>query len=84
MHYEPAFIIFVNKTYCNMAHINGTGPEGKGPKSGRGLGRCKKNLTDEEIGHLGKGLGNRYKSGGGPGKGKRLKASDNFKITTRT
>jgi hypothetical protein len=52
--------------------MNGTGPEGKGPKSGRGLGLCKKDLKDEEIARLGKGQGKRRKSGGGTGKGKRL------------
>jgi len=54
-----------------MPQINGTGPEGKGPKTGRGLGLCKKELKDEDIAKLGKGLGKRRKSGGGTGKGKR-------------
>ena len=57
-----------------MAQMNGTGPEGKGPKTGRGLGRCKKNSSQEEKNKLGKGLGMRRKSGGGAGKGKRLKS----------
>ena len=56
-----------------MPQINGTGPEGKGPKTGRGLGLCKKDLKQEDISKLGKGLGKRRKSGGGSGKGKRLK-----------
>jgi len=56
-----------------MPQMNGTGPEGKGPKTGRGLGRCK-NPTPEELNEkLGKGLGKRRKSGGGEGRGKRLK-----------
>ena len=55
-----------------MPQINGTGPEGKGPNTGRGLGLCKKALKDEDIAKLGKGLGKRRKSGGGIGKGKRL------------
>ena len=50
-----------------MPQINGTGPEGKGPKTGRGLGRCKNGPTDEEANKLGKGLGIRRKSGGGAG-----------------
>ena len=57
-----------------MPQINGTGPESKGPKTGRGLGLCRKHLTDEEIAKLGKGLGKRRKSGGGSGKGQRLQA----------
>jgi hypothetical protein len=50
-----------------MAQMNGTGPEGKGPKTGRGLGKCKKGSSSEETSKLGKGLGMRRKSGGGPG-----------------
>jgi len=57
-----------------MAQMNGTGPEGKGPKTGRGLGKCKKNSSKEEINKLGKGLGMRRKSGGGTRKGKRLRS----------
>jgi hypothetical protein len=57
-----------------MPKMNGTGPEGKGPKTGRGLGRCKKKLSEEDIKKLGKGLGERRKSGGGKGKGKRLQS----------
>jgi hypothetical protein len=57
-----------------MAQLNGTGPEGKGPKTGRGLGKCKNNSTEEDINKLGKGLGKRHKSGGGTGKGKRTKS----------
>jgi len=56
-----------------MPKMNGTGPEGKGPKTGRGLGRCKKNSTEELISKLGKGEGKRRNSGGGTGAGKRLK-----------
>jgi hypothetical protein len=57
-----------------MPQINGTGPEGKGPKTGRGFGKCKKNSLKEETNKLGKGMGMRRKSGGGPGKGKRLQS----------
>ena len=60
-----------------MPHINGTGPEAKGPKTGRGLGKCKINSSEEEINKLGKGLGKRLKSSGGIGKGKRLKSGSN-------
>ena len=57
-----------------MPQINGTGPEGKGPKTGRGLGKCKNGSSKKETDKLGKGLGMRRKSGGGTGKGKRLKS----------
>jgi hypothetical protein len=56
-----------------MPQINGTGPDGKGPKTGRGLGLCRKKLNEEDVAKLGSGLGKRRKSGGGTGKGKRLK-----------
>lgn len=56
-----------------MPKMNGTGPEGKGPRTGRGLGRCGKKSQDELGDKLGKGLGKRRKSGGGEGKGRRLK-----------
>jgi hypothetical protein len=56
-----------------MPQINGTGPEGKGPKTGRGLGKCKKPPQEEPERILGKGMGKRRKSGGGEGRGKRLK-----------
>lgn len=55
-----------------MSQMNGKGPKGKGPKTGRGLGNCKKTVSDETA-QLGIGQGKRRKSGGGKGKGKRLK-----------
>lgn len=55
-----------------MPHLDGSGPEGKGPKTGRGLGKCKKASPDKKE-LLGKGMGKKRKSGGGEGKGKRLK-----------
>jgi len=57
-----------------MPKMNGTGPEGKGSRTGRGLGHCKENTTKEDISKLGKGQGKRRKSGGGTGKGKRLQS----------
>jgi hypothetical protein len=57
-----------------MAHLNGTGPENKGEKTGRGLGECLKVTNPELIEKLGKGMGLRRKSGGGLGEGKRLKS----------
>ena len=56
-----------------MPHMNGTGPEGKGSATGRGMGKCKKTTEEEALQKLGKGLGQRRKTGGGTGKGKRLK-----------
>ena len=53
--------------------MDGTGPEGKGPKTGRKLGRCKRNSTYTLITGLGEGQGKRRKSGGGTGKGKRVR-----------
>lgn len=60
-----------------MPRMNSTGPEGQGPKTGRGLGKCKKISSEGVINKLGKGLGKRRKSGGGAGKGKRLQSGSN-------
>lgn len=57
-----------------MPKMNGTGPERQGSKTGRELGRCKKNTPGELLSKLGKGLGKRRKSGGGTGKVKRLES----------
>jgi hypothetical protein len=54
-----------------MPKLNGTGPEGNGPKTGRGLGRCNKKSPDKNE-KLGTGMGKRRKTGGGEGRGKRL------------
>ena len=56
-----------------MPNMNGTGPEGKGSATGRGMGKCKKTTEEEALQKLGRGLGQRRKAGGGAGKGKRLK-----------
>ncbi len=57
-----------------MPHLNGSGPENKGSKTGRKLGKCHKTEKEQsEIGVLGKGMGKRRHSGDGEGKGKRLK-----------
>ena len=55
-----------------MPKMHGTGPEGKGAKTGRGLGKCKKASPDNNE-KLGTGMGKRRKAGGGEGRGKRLK-----------
>jgi len=57
-----------------MPRMNGTGPEGKGSGTGRGLGKCKKTPQEELLHKLGKGMGLRQKSGGGKGQSKRLKS----------
>lgn len=57
-----------------MSHLNHNGPGNTGSKSGRKLGTCHK--TEEEqskMGVLGIGEGKRRHSGGGQGKGRRLK-----------
>lgn len=63
-----------------MPRMNQTGPEGKGPGTGRKLGTCHiegSNLT--EPGHYGLGLGKRFHASGGMpvGKGKRLRYFQN-------
>lgn len=57
-----------------MPKLNGTGPEGKGAKTGRGLGLCQKKSDEEALKQLGKGMGKRRKTGGGKGQSKRLKS----------
>lgn len=60
-----------------MPQMNGTGPEGKGSATGRGLGKCKNHKDEEVPEKLGKGMGKRRQSGGGEGKGKRLSSGTN-------
>lgn len=55
-----------------MPKLDGSGPDGKGKKDGRGLGGCKPSSKKEKLEKLGKGLGKKRKSGGGTGQGKRL------------
>jgi len=62
-----------------MPHLNHTGPESKGPKTGRKLGKCHKTEKEkDETGTLGIGEALKRKSGGGKGKGKRLKSGKIF------
>ena len=57
-----------------MPHLNGSGPENEGSKTGRKLGKCHKTEKEQsEIGVLGEGMGKRRHFGDGEGKGKRLK-----------
>ncbi len=52
--------------------MNGTGPENSGQQMGRKLGICS-STQEKNPDQLGKGMGKRLHSGGGPGLGKRLK-----------
>jgi hypothetical protein len=57
-----------------MPRLDRTGPDGKGLGTGRKLGKCSKATDEEKINNLGKGLGKKNNSGGGQGKGNRLKS----------
>jgi len=61
-----------------MPHLNGTGPEGIGSKTGRALGLCQEISDNEALTKLGKGLGKKRKSSGSNGKGKRLKSASDL------
>lgn len=60
-----------------MPRLNGTGPDGKGPGTGRKLGRCSDVNDDEKLQKLGKGMGRKKHSGCGEGRGKRLRGGLN-------
>ncbi|OPZ97182.1 MAG: hypothetical protein BWY70_01567 [Bacteroidetes bacterium ADurb.Bin408] len=55
-----------------MPKLDGSGPEGKGPGTGRKLGKCSKLNNEEKLQKMGKGMGKKRKTGGGQGKGLRL------------
>jgi len=57
-----------------MPQLDGTGPDSQGEQTGRGLGKCIEHSNEEALEKLGKGMGKRHKSGGGQGRGKRLKS----------
>lgn len=56
-----------------MPNLDRTGPEGKGPMTGRGLGRCKQKPDDDMNTAFGRGMGMRRRTGGGQGKGSRFR-----------
>ncbi len=56
-----------------MPKLDGTGPEGKNYQTGRKLGNCSEISDKEKLEKLGKGEGKKRQSGGGNGKGRRLK-----------
>ena len=54
-----------------MPRGNGTGPEGKGPMTGRGAGFCEGNdVPGYRSGEAGRGLGRGFGWGGGRGGGR--------------
>jgi len=54
-----------------MPNRNGTGPEGKGPKTGRGLGNCAGDTSEtNEVPLRGAGLGLGRGQGAGRGMGR--------------
>ncbi|PKP36562.1 MAG: hypothetical protein CVT98_07550 [Bacteroidetes bacterium HGW-Bacteroidetes-15] len=59
-----------------MPKLDGKGPKGKGPKTGRKLGECEETTDNDKLQKLGKGMGKSRKSGCGEGKGKRLRSGE--------
>ena len=57
-----------------MPHLDHTGPDNKGPETGRKLGFCKK--SKESDYELGQGMGLKRRSEGCKGSGKRLLSSN--------
>ncbi len=60
-----------------MPQLNHTGPEGQGSGTGRKLGTCK-SVENQHEAQLGEGWHLKRRSGGGIGKGLRLKSSKLF------
>jgi predicted DNA-binding protein (UPF0251 family) len=63
-------------TINNMPNFDGTGPEGKGPMTGRGYGKCEgakgaKNSSDQAARPLGRGMGRGLGLGRGRGRASR-------------
>jgi len=54
-----------------MPRLDGTGPDGEGPRTGRKLGKGSDASPEEKLQKLGKGMGRKRNSTGGKGKGKR-------------
>lgn len=57
-----------------MPNLDGTGPDGKGKATGRGLGTCRYATDKERLEKLGKGMGLKRRSDSTVGRGKRLNA----------
>ena len=56
-----------------MPQLDGKGPEKKGARSSRGLGRCKNSDDSEALNKPGQGMGLKRQAGGAGGKGRRLR-----------
>jgi hypothetical protein len=59
-----------------MSQLNQKGPENKGPKTGRKLGKCKKSEDEILDFDFGEGMGKKRRMGGGQGRGQRLHTFD--------
>ena len=60
-----------------MPKLNGLGPDGKGAKTGRKLGKCTSFDNNSLLERLGKGLGLKRRCGGGKGQGRRINSGQN-------
>ena len=63
-----------------MPKLDGTGPDGKGKGTGRGLGQCSNASEEDKLAKLGKGMGKKRNSCTEEGRGKRLNAGKNNRI----
>ena len=61
-----------------MPSGDGTGPEGKGPKTGRGLGRCGGYDAPGYTRGIPRGMGRGRGAGNGPGRGNGLGRRNGF------
>jgi len=57
-----------------MPKLDGTGPDGKGKGTGRGLGPCGAASDEDKLAKLGKGMGKKRNSCAEDDRGKRLNA----------
>lgn len=62
---------FININNNNMPKFDGTGPEGKGPMTGRGLGKCEESKESPRGARDGGGRGAGRGCGGGAGRMRR-------------
>ena len=51
------FVIFIGIRQCIMPNRDFTGPEGKGPMTGRGMGNCIVPIKEGFFRRIGRGLG---------------------------